>query len=92
MLLGDVLARLDDETFATETLLGLGDLALVTRVREQAAANGQTLGDYAAGAVQQMGAHLPDDGWVTLIGALSRTDDPAGVCLKHALVFALETS
>lgn len=90
MLLGDVLARFDDEAFATETLMGLGDLALVTGLREQAAARGQSLGDFAASTVRQFAAHASDERWVTLMGAMARAEDPARVCLKQALAFALE--
>ena len=37
-MLGDILAKLTDETIAVETILGTGDLALLAAVREHAAA------------------------------------------------------
>ncbi len=43
MLLGDILARLSDETAAVEKILGSGDLTLLAAVKERAAAEGSTL-------------------------------------------------
>ncbi len=42
-MLGDILARLTDETTAVETILGAGDLTLLAAVKEQAAADGLDL-------------------------------------------------
>jgi hypothetical protein len=84
MLLGDVLARFDDEAVATETVWRLGDLALAARLREQAGAEGQSLGAFAAGAVRRFAAEASDEQWVTLMGALARAKDPGAVCLRRA--------
>jgi hypothetical protein len=89
MLLGDLLAAFDDETVATETVLRLGDLALVTRLRAQAEAKGRTLGDYAACAVRRFAAEASDEHWVSLMGAMTRAQDPGAVCLKQALDYVL---
>ena len=43
MLLGDILARLSDETAAVETILGSGDLTLLAAARERATAEGSIL-------------------------------------------------
>jgi hypothetical protein len=83
MLLGDVLARFDDESIATETLLRLRDLTLVARLHERAEADGQSLGGFAAGAVRRFAAEASDEQWVTLMGALARAEDPGAVCLRH---------
>lgn len=85
MLLGDVLKTFSDEAVATEYLLSLGDIALVARLRELAAAEGETLGEYASAAVQRYTAQASDEEWLTLLGLISRTDDPATVCLRRAL-------
>ena len=53
MLLGELLARFDDETVASETILRLGDLSLVAALRARADAEGVTLGAYAAGTVRR---------------------------------------
>jgi len=90
MLLGDVLARFDDETVAAETILGLGDLALVARLRERAEAVGQSLGEYAASTVRCYAASAPDEEWITLMGALGRAQDPGAVCMTRAFAYMLE--
>lgn len=85
MLLGDILARFDSPSFAEETVLSLGDLNLLARMRAQAEAEGESLGEFARNAVQRFAAQASDEEWVTMIGALARTDDPGSVCLKFAL-------
>jgi hypothetical protein len=90
MLLGDVLASFEDEAVATETILRLGDLSFVARLRECAELNSQTLGDYAMCAVRRFAAEASDEQWVTLMGLMARADDPGAVCLRHALVCALD--
>lgn len=84
MLLGDLLARFDDESVATETVLGLGDLALAAKLRAAAEADGLTLGAYAAAAVRRYAAAASDEEWVNLMGALGRAQDPGAVCLRRA--------
>src|SRR5581483_8306884 len=88
MTLGDILARFDDEAFAAETILGLGDLALVAALQKLAESSGMSLGAFAAGAVRRYAAAASDEEWITLMGALSRAEDPGAVCLKRALSFA----
>jgi hypothetical protein len=89
MLLGDLLARFDDETVASETILRLGDLTLVARLRGRAEAEGQSLGTFADGAVRRFAAEASDEQWVTLMGALARAEDPGAVCLRHAFSHTL---
>jgi len=91
MLLGDLLARFDDETVASETLLRVGDLSLIAALRERADTEGLTLGAYTACTVRRFAAEASDEAWVTLMGTLARADDPGAVCLKHALTYDLET-
>lgn len=89
MLLGDLLARFSDESIAAETIVGLGDLALIARLREQAEASGLPLGAYAAGAVRRYAAEASDEEWVTLMGALGRSEDPGAICLQRAFAHVL---
>jgi len=84
MLLGDLLARFDAPSFAEETVLALGDLNLLARMRAQAETDGESLGEFARNAVQRFAAEASDEEWVSLIGALARADDPGAVCLKFA--------
>ena len=90
MLLGDVLARFEDETWAVETIVGLGDLALIARLRDEAEAEGQTLGGFAASAVRRYADSASDEEWITLMGALGRAQDPGAVCMKRAFAYVLE--
>ena len=76
-MLGDLLGRLSDETTALEAILGTGDLALLTAVRERAAAEQVDLATYVSQAVQRYAAEVSDEEWVTLMGALNRSLDPS---------------
>ena len=91
MLLGDILARFGDEAVAIETILGLGDLALVAEIRERAVADGLSLGEFAAGAMQRYAANAPDEEWLGLMGALAGVQDPGALCMKRALAFAFKS-
>ena len=90
MLLGDLLARFENETVASETLLRLDGLSLVPALRARAEAEDVTLGAFAAGAVRRFAAEASDETWMSLMGALARADDPGAVCLKQALLYELQ--
>ncbi|HEX3161818.1 MAG TPA: hypothetical protein VHQ92_04500 [Pseudolabrys sp.] len=83
-MLGDILARLTDETVAVETILGAGDLTLLTVVKERAAAEGLDLAACVTQTVQRYTHEASDEEWVTLIGLMNRANDPGAVCLKRA--------
>jgi hypothetical protein len=83
-MLGDILARLTDETAAVETILGAGDLTLLTAVKERAAAEGLDLAACVTQTVQRYTHEASDEEWVTLIGLMNRANDPGAVCLKRA--------
>ena len=87
-MLGDILARLTDETTAVETILGAGDLTLLAAVKELAAADGLDLGACVVQTVQRYTNEANDEEWVTLIGLMNRTNDPGAVCLKRAFEHA----
>jgi hypothetical protein len=90
MMLGDVIARLEDDAFADETLVALGDLALVNRVAAAAAAEGAGRGEYVAAAVGRYAAGCADEEWLTVLGQMGRSDDPGEVLLRRALAAALQ--
>lgn len=92
MLLADVLTQFDDETFATESVLRLGDIMLLAQLRRDAEASGQTLGEYAQAAMRRYANEASDDEWVSLLGALARTQDPGGVCLQRAFAHVLKVA
>lgn len=89
MLLGNLLARFDDETVASQTILRVGGLALMAALCERAAAEGETVGSYAAGVVRRFAAEASDETWITLMGAMARAEDPGAMCLKYALAHNL---
>ena len=84
MLLGDLLNRFDDEAVAAETILRVGDLAMIAAMTRNAEALGLTLGAYASQAVRQYADSASDEEWTTLIGQMGRSQDPGAVCLKRA--------
>ena len=85
MILGDVLANLQDEGEAAELILGLGGLSLLANTCESAEAEGIDLATYARCAVQRYAAEASDDEWVSAMGALGRASDPGMIFLKRAL-------
>ncbi|MCB1494358.1 MAG: hypothetical protein KDJ86_01115 [Bauldia sp.] len=89
MLLGDLIARFDDEAVASETLLRLGDLRLVAAMRAGAEETGLTLGAYARVIIRHYADTAPDDEWTQLMGLLSRAEDPGAACLMRAFAYTL---
>lgn len=88
-MLGDILAKLTDETSAVETILGAGDLTLLEAARKQAAADGIDLAACVTQTVQRYTHEASDEEWVTLIGMMNRSQDPGAACLKRAFEHAL---
>ena len=87
MLLGDLIARLFDETVAEEAILGLSDLALLAQLRARAEASKLDLGAYAEAAASRYASEASDEEWITLMGAMGRAQDPGAVYLKRALAY-----
>ena len=85
MVLGDLIARFRDEAVASETLLSLGDLALTARVSACAAQSKTSTGELASQAVRRFADSASDDEWTTLLGRISRADDPGRAFLRHVL-------
>jgi len=54
-------------------------------LRERADAEGLALAALAALAVQRYAREASDEDWVTLMGAMQRSEDPGLTCLKRAL-------
>jgi hypothetical protein len=95
MLLGEQIARLEDETVAAEMLLGLGDLTLTARLTEAASRDGLTPGAFIAESVGRFVQGASDEEWLTLIGLMSRADNPGQVFLcrvLHAVLPKLEAA
>lgn len=89
MQLGDVIARFEDDAFVSETLFALDDLALTARITAAAAEQKVSAGDFAAQAIGQFVNGASDEEWLTLIGLISRADNPGEVFLRCVLSNAL---
>ena len=88
-MLGEILARLTDETTAVETILGAGDVALLATVQQRAAADGLDLAACLTQTVQRYTNEASDEEWITLIGIMNRSQDPGTACIKRAFEVAL---
>ena len=89
MHLGALISRLENEADAMRALEALGDLALFAEVQEVGAQHDEAPGEYLANAAQRFAAAASDDDWLTLMGAMERTDDPASVAIDKMLRWAL---
>jgi hypothetical protein len=89
MLLGQVLERLGDEAFASETMVALSDLPLMVEVQMAGRHFGESLGEYAVGASRRFAAFASDEDWLALMTALERADDAGAGCLRHMLEWSL---
>ena len=85
MLLGDVIARFEDEALVNETLFALDDLALTARIATLAAENDVSAGEFAMQSIGRFVNGASDEEWLTLIGQMSRAENPGQVFLRNAL-------
>lgn len=91
MMLGDLLARITDDATAAKIILDVGDLPMLNAMRECAGAEGLDLAAYSRGVVRRYALEASDEEWSTMIGLISRSDDPGTACLKRAFSKALST-
>ena len=89
MLLGDVIARFEDEAVVTATLLSIEDLALTARVTATASECGISVGELSMQLIGRFVHGAGDEEWLTLIGQMSRSNNPGQVFLRRALSAAL---
>jgi hypothetical protein len=89
MLLGDVIASFADPARAGEALLALDDLALTAAIVAAADAEDMTAGEFAMQSVGAFVDGASDERWLTLIGLMSRADNPGQVFLRRVLSDAL---
>jgi len=88
-MLGDLIARFDDEAVASETLLSLGDLVLTASLAALAAENGVSAGAFAMRSVGEFVNSASDEDWLKLVGKMARVENPGAVFLRCALSTAL---
>jgi len=89
MLLGDLIARLDDDTVAAETLLALGDIKLIAWARTTAARDGVSVGSFLIEVIGRLAQAADPDAWLSLMSAAGRSDNPGAACLRTAIVFTM---
>ena len=92
MLLGDLMRRLTDDTAATELIVGLGDLTLLQAMTERADSEGLDLVTFSQDAVRAYAARASEEEWVTLLGQIGKSADPAAIFIKRAFVSAIQPS
>lgn len=91
MLLGDVLAKFEDAAFATEALFTIDDIVLTTRIGVAATAEELTPGEFAVQSIGRFVNGASDEEWLTLIGLISRSENPGQMFLRRVLSNALAT-
>ena len=87
MLLGDLISRFSDEAVAEETVLALGDLAMLAALRERSAETGLEIGAYMAAAARRYASEASDEEWITLMGVMGKASDPGAVYLTRAFAY-----
>ena len=89
MLLGQMIERLADDAFASETLLSMDDLPLLADVEAACREQETTADAYASTAARHFADHASDADWLALMTALERAPDPGAACLRQMLAWSL---
>ena len=89
MLLGDLLAEIEQASAAGSAVALLDDLVLVARVNEAAARQSMQAEAYIVAAVHRFEREANDADWTTLIGAATGSDNPGSACLRRMVMRAL---
>ena len=89
MHLGNLIARLENDDAAADALEALGDVVLFARVCVIAQQFDESPGAYVGGAARRFAAVASSEDWLDLVGALSRTSDPARAALAKILAWSI---
>ncbi len=89
-MIGNMLARFCNEMQAEGALRDLGEPRLMDALRRRAEAQGVALGTYTAHAVRRYMDAAPEEEWLTLLGELRRSSDPARAFARRALAHVAE--
>ncbi len=90
MQLGQVIRGFDDEANAAEALVACGDVALLARVDAMTNRFGETVGEYASGAVRRFSSLAESEDWLGLMNVLERASDPGTGCLTYMVGWSLK--
>ncbi|MDX6749789.1 hypothetical protein SH611_08230 [Geminicoccaceae bacterium 1502E] len=85
MMLGTLITRLEEPGMAEAALIGAGDMALLSRLQEIAAAEGVQLAAFASRAVRHFLDHAGEEDWLQLMGLMGRSKEPGLVALRIIL-------
>lgn len=89
MILGTLLARLENESDATNAIAALGDIVLFAEIAETGGRFDETPGQYLAGAASRFIAAAQDEEWLGLIAAVEQASDPGKAALTRIVRWAL---
>jgi len=89
MLLGDIVRQLTDEAAAAEVIMSVGDLALLNAMSDRAESEGLDLASFSQAAVRRYSDAASEEEWVTLLGQIGQSADPAAIYLRRAFASAL---
>lgn len=90
MQLGEIIRGFDDEVHAAEALVACGDIVLLARVDAMTSRFGESVGEYASGAVRRFANLAGSEDWLGLMNALERTADPGAGCLTYMITWSLQ--
>lgn len=90
MQLGEIIRGFDDEARAAEALVACGDIVLLARVDAMTIRFGESVGEYASGAVRRFANLAGSEDWLGLMNILERTTDPGAGCLTYMVGWSLK--
>ena len=87
--LGEVLTQLQDRSEVYALLAEAGDIAMISRLNDAAAASAQDPCDVALDAVQAFTERANEEAWVKLMGRLREAQSPGAACLSEMISWSL---
>jgi len=85
MLLGDLINRFEDQGFLADALAALNDLPLAARIMTIAAREELAPGEVVRRSIGRYAATAGHAEWLTLMGLMSRSDNPGATLIRRAL-------
>ena len=85
MLLGDLIAKVQQPSFAAEALLVLDDLALMARINIASDRAELEPGEFISQSIGAFVDRATDEEWLSMIGAMSQAENPGQAFLHRVL-------
>ena len=85
MMLGDLIARLDDPDAAVEVLMATGDVGLIAFAQSEAVHHADGLGAYLSNALATFSSSASADDWMSAMMVASRSENPGGAFLAAVI-------